>query len=68
MKKEVVVVRGAIWILVWEDGGKPRETSLGIADVTTEIRTGHLPNTRQKCYSLSNLLKATAYCKLTQKC
>jgi hypothetical protein len=35
------------------------EKPLNIASVLDGIQTGHLPNTSQKCYSLSNLLSLT---------
>jgi hypothetical protein len=37
-----------IWVLKLEDRGRPRETAVGVVDVSTEILADHLVNASQK--------------------
>jgi hypothetical protein len=44
--------QGAILALAWRKWGKPQKVSVRTVTVPAEVRTRHLPNTRQKCSSL----------------
>jgi hypothetical protein len=47
-------VRGTIPAFAWRGWGKPRNISGRIADVPTEIRTEHIPNTCPEGYGYAN--------------
>jgi hypothetical protein len=54
------------FILPRKDRRKPRRSEVKIDGVSFEIQTGHLPNTRHKCYQLSFFSLYLAFCFYSQ--
>jgi hypothetical protein len=45
--------------VVWKDSENSRKISVSTVAFPAEMPTGHLPNTNQRCYSLSDILRDT---------
>jgi hypothetical protein len=52
------LIYGIIPVFTWKDREKTRKIPVRIVGVPAEIRTGYLPNTSQKSYRLSQLVRS----------